>query len=175
MKTNFLLLILVGFGFITSCTQDGCTDKSALNYQVTATNDDGSCIFCQEKEEDKGTLVFSLTDARSWSSHYNDQVVSIEANQANQKFNDGSCGQNGCYTSLKIKNLVAEEILGLNFLVSITSPLTGSTMTHYIFQGLNIKPGQTVILPKAYIVSQNSCVNISTGTAGGELIDATYF
>lgn len=173
MKSKFILGMICSFGFLLSCTEKGCQDESALNYQVTATVDDGSCIYCVNNETDKGTLILEMEDERNGSIHFNDQIVRIEANQTIEIYNDGGCGQNGCFMSLRIQNLISEDITGLNFSIQYTSP-TGGTFTQHYFQAMNVKSGQTLVKPNIFLMPDANCPSIANGTAQAFLFDATY-
>ena len=45
MKNIFYVLFLITFIFSSCTKQEGCTDSLALNYNIDAENDDGSCEF----------------------------------------------------------------------------------------------------------------------------------
>ena len=51
---KILTALIVSFVFIiSSCTKEGgtiegCTDSSAMNYNVNATSDDGSCVYAYD-------------------------------------------------------------------------------------------------------------------------------
>lgn len=63
-KINLILaLCLATTGLITSCEKqkDGCTDSKATNYNSDATDDDGSCVYCNAK----GTLRLSNTSVNT--------------------------------------------------------------------------------------------------------------
>lgn len=165
---GFSLLLL-----LSSCSENGCKDESAINYQVTATVDDGSCIYCKKDNIDKGALIFALIDNRPQSVHYQDQIAVVEAHQTSEAYNDGSCGQNGCFTALEIKSLVAEDIINLNFSVQFNVQGIGS-FTQYFFQNAGIKSGETKTWEKAFSLPSSSCSDISNGSAQGNLFDATF-
>ena len=50
--SKILTALIVSFIFIiSSCTKEeqiieGCTDSTAMNYNSTATSNDGSCVYC---------------------------------------------------------------------------------------------------------------------------------
>lgn len=174
MKAKSALLIICFFGILVSCTEKGCKDKSALNYQVTANVDDGSCVYCNTIEVDKGKLTTSIFDNRGGSIHLNDQILSIEASQSSEVYNDGGCGQNGCYMTLKITNLIPENISGLNFSIDFTSS-SGVTFTQHYFQAMIVSSGETLIKPNIFFMPVSNCPSIENGAANGRLYDASYF
>ena len=105
MKKHYLfLLTILCLGSFNLFAQDvdcdplGCTDETACNYDVTATEDDGSCVFAQEDEDNPG---FMLTcdgacqdDDANGICDFN-QVGCTDADACNQSFfacfdNDGN-------------------------------------------------------------------------------------
>tara|TARA_B100000795_G_C22733880_1_gene412523 strand:+ start:790 stop:1194 length:405 start_codon:yes stop_codon:yes gene_type:complete len=49
MKKLLYILLILPLFFISSCKEDieGCTDSTALNYDIAANTDDGSCLSFQ--------------------------------------------------------------------------------------------------------------------------------
>lgn len=46
LKLNFMLVaVLAGGLFLQGCKKEGCTDSTAINFDLDAKNDDGSCIY----------------------------------------------------------------------------------------------------------------------------------
>ena len=95
------------------------------------------------------------------------------ATQTDESFNDGSCGQSGCYVALTIESLIAEDISGLNFTIQFTTPTFG-TFTQYFFQAISVKSGETFIWPEAFSLPTNNCFLIANGTAEPNLFDVSY-
>jgi hypothetical protein len=56
MRTSILALffLLAVSGLFTSCDPEGCTDRDAINFDIYAMNDDGSCLY----EEKNVAIVF---------------------------------------------------------------------------------------------------------------------
>ena len=96
MKKHYLFLITIlclgsfnVFAQDVDCDPLGCTDATACNYDVTATEDDGSCEFAQEDVDNPG---FMLTcDGACQDDDGNDicdynQVGCTDAESCNQSF-----------------------------------------------------------------------------------------
>ncbi|MDB4787205.1 hypothetical protein OAG26_00700 [Flavobacteriales bacterium] len=68
-----------GTTFTFSLTSDvpGCTDTAALNYDDTATLDDGSCLFDQCPDEAQTMVFFNMTD--SWGDGWNGNTYEVYA------------------------------------------------------------------------------------------------
>jgi hypothetical protein len=120
MKTKNLILalpfILAFTLFLNSCKQPGCTDKKALNYNVAADEDNGTCIYCETVINPDGSTSFSLIDNNPSSPYFNSVVAVFTLSEVAKSFNDQICGSDSCVFSLSIQNLVANE-MGINYQV----------------------------------------------------------
>jgi len=94
-----------------SCKQKGCTNKSALNYNITAQDDDGSCIYCTTTITQAGSISTFLIDNNSTSPHFNQAVAVFNLSEVSKGYNYQSCGSDSCIVSLSIQNLVGQEIV----------------------------------------------------------------
>src|ERR1017187_10887823 len=115
MKANKIILIfsciLVFVFLIDGCKQKGCTDKSAMNYNIAAQDDDGTCIYCTTKIQPDGSVSAYLIDNNSSSSHYNQTVAIFNVSQVSKSYNYVSCGSDSCVLYLNVQNLVNQEIV----------------------------------------------------------------
>lgn len=164
--------MICSFGILFSCTEKGCRDESALNYQVTANVDDGSCIYCQLEEIDRGALTFTLQDNRSGSLHYNEDIARIKASHIKEGHNDGACGENGCYITLTVESLVPEKMQGLYLLIQFT-PQVGNGFSQVFYPNF-LNPGETIIVPHIHLDQSINCPNINNGSVTTYLYGVTY-
>ncbi len=97
------MLLIAGATTLSSCRKEGCTDKTAKNYNQDAKKDDGTCTY-------EGSVVFWIDQSTSANlliagetslTFYFDGVV--VGSQAATTFWTGApeCGQNGSITVTK--------------------------------------------------------------------------
>lgn len=101
--------IICSFLF-TSCHKSGCTNKDAINYDVTSDEDDGTCIVCQTTEEEIASKVLYLKDFKFGSPHYNQKVAKFYLNQYVMATNNAVCGKESCKVNLSIESMVNQKM-----------------------------------------------------------------
>lgn len=106
-----MLLLISGTVTLSSCRKEGCTDKTATNYNAKAKKDDGTCSY-------EGSIVFwyDLTTAASLQSigetsltYYFDGVI-VGSQAASVGWTGApECGQNGSITVTKSLGFVKSK------------------------------------------------------------------
>lgn len=106
----WISIFVTTFLLTESCKQKGCMDKEALNYNLIADKDDGSCYFCDSTFAITGFDSVDLMDNNSASLHYGEHVARFYVTQKSKFFNDASCGEDSCNISFTIKNLLNQDV-----------------------------------------------------------------
>lgn len=109
MFINQLTACLSAFIFVSiflgACSNEGCTDESAVNYDVVADEDDGTCKYCDSTNFEAGQDSLFVVDDNSSSNHYGEVVAKFVITQKVLKYNHRECGDDKCSISYTIENL----------------------------------------------------------------------
>lgn len=155
-----------------SCVEKGCKDESALNYNITASVDDGSCIYCQKDDETFGTVNFHFVDFAT-PIHVNDSVLFAEAIQTKVVYNDGGCGIGGCSVSIKLTNLVHSDIRNLRVYVYFQIQ-GGFGFSYQNPIPVDIKEGESIILDDILVNTNANCLTLNGAIANSSIININY-
>ncbi len=150
---------------MTSCKEEGCTEKAALNYNITATKEDGSCIFCEETRENFGAFAVLVKDRNSFSPCYNEEILRIELSRRARRFNDGSCGTEECVVDARFTNLTDQDITDLRFTISM-QPFGYAPFLYSENDPLSVPKGADIFREAVHVATINQpgapCPNIDS-------------
>ncbi|PCH92307.1 MAG: hypothetical protein COB85_08340 [Bacteroidetes bacterium] len=173
MNKLALLLCLLFIVIVSSCKKEGCTDESAINYDIVANKDDGSCEYCIPAEEGRGSLTFYLIDDIFNSQYYNEQILRIDITGVRRVYSDASCGVLTCYADFTITNLIANNISYIDFWLSIYPSIGGSWYyDHTTNSGASIPEGGQITIND--VPASSSCGSLDFASVNDYLYTVSY-
>ncbi len=133
---NFRFLIVIFFlTLIAGCKTEGCTDKDALNFNITADSDDGSCVYCPEGSGEPILLDYgSVVEWRSNTMYEDVEVLEVKLKQEGVRISqitncDGANQE--CLLTVTFKNISGATLQ--NFQVSMVRAFPGFSIESNIY------------------------------------------
>src|SRR5436190_19045285 len=149
-KFLFTSLFLCALFFLLgSCREKGCTDSKAINYNITADDDDGSCIYCNNNVSTLADFSVYLKDDFFNSPHFNQNIAQFFLHQDLLTPNDMWCGSQKSTISLKVRSLITQNMYMQFRIFGFSGPVNFNT----IFDDVLIEAGDTVDLGMVHTIT----------------------
>lgn len=103
---TFAFIVCIALLTHSGCTEKGCNDRNAINYDPVANTNDGSCSYCDSpKVVHTGPVnkIF-LIETNFSSQFYGDTIIEFVLDQYNKNYPDTKCGENKCSVEMHLYN-----------------------------------------------------------------------
>jgi len=104
---------------VQSC-KEGCNDKNAINYSSSATENNGTCLYCDSTQIANGSSIYEIEDENSQSPYYFQYVLRTIVTSQELQLNGNGCkflgygsGSNSCNeysNNLQLVNVTSSKI-----------------------------------------------------------------
>ncbi len=146
IKYFSLLSLVVVILFSQSCKK-GCTNPSAYNYQKSANQENGTCLYCDSALNTGGSSYYNLMDYNTSSIYYYQNVLNLVVNSSIITYSGNGCnllGHNntsGCYTTYY--SAVFQNVTNSNVTFSGNIQIyqySSSSMVYFQVSNISIAP-----------------------------------
>jgi len=171
----YISLLLSPALFLSCQKNEGCTNKKAINYDITADVDDGSCIICEETKEEIGTMSnILIVDGNINSPYFDVEILDLSLFQYDYTYNNSLCGTESCGIDMLVKNLIGDNIdnISLRLNVFLTN---GTRITAFLFD-TDVEAGGEVLVRDVVNSANdpNLCTSVNSATYSYEFFSASY-
>jgi hypothetical protein len=161
MRYIFIIVISVVMVFASSCKPtNGCTDKEAINYDITADNNDGSCKYCAYETKITSNNRVKYKGSTSSEPFFGDSILAFDMQVFSSGYNDLSCDNDGklCSIAVKITNLTNLDVT----VSSISADYSGNNSFFSFFNnGFSNEnffiPKKDTVYPQNMIINSSGC------------------
>ena len=176
MQRFLWVVLLFSVCLIQSC-KEGCKDKTAINYDKSATVENGTCLYCTSSfVSDTATYFFTAPNAP------NPSVNSIEfiLVSTNSSINGNGCQTQGKQTGSNCKNyLRMVNLTSVNVDGEFNVEFTQSGNLVWFFEENNFidmsPPGMGSDTLNLGLIDSAGCSNLATGVMSPNLSSLQFF
>jgi len=122
----------------SGCKENGCTDKNALNFNIVANKEDGTCYYCTSSTVEAGKKEVDVSDFNT-PSFFGKPTFTFFFTQTNPIVNDTRCGFAGSVLSYKVRNNSSTYEASFSYQINTVGFTPGNTIV--------IAPNQTIEMP----------------------------
>lgn len=171
---SYFFIILVALIF-QSCKEEGCTDPKALNFDATADEEDGSCVYCTDPSVITSVvLTDSLIDGRFGSPLFQEQVFELSVEKSESTGIIRQCPESElfCTTEISIRNITEFEMINFDMDIFISGP---QVFQNFFVEDINLGSGQdTIVLIEEVNLNFSNCPRYQNSIVENTIFSGNY-
>ncbi|MGB6036225.1 MAG: hypothetical protein WBG42_08150 [Cryomorphaceae bacterium] len=171
---SYFVIIFIAL-ICQSCEEEGCTDPQALNFDATADEDDGSCVYCEEPTIST-SIVFtdSLIENRFGSSLFQEKIfeLSIEQTESTGIIRQCPASELLCTTEISVRNITEFEMVNFDIDFFISGP---QVFQSFFVQDINLESGEdTIVFVEQVDLNFSNCPRYANSSVDNTIFSGIY-